>query len=523
MSTRAFAFITSHSVMVRTLASLRSLDAVGALSGAVANVLCLDNSSYQILSHTTAREKVKLLRVADLPEIAPFASRPISRFAVTCKPYLLRWSLTEGGADQALYFDSDIWFVSDPSFLFDRLDQDAILLVPSIINPEATINDWKRFAKNAQRTGYYNAGFVGTSRAGMDFLNWWANRCAYSTFRNFYEDISGDQKYLSWVPSLFDHVGVVRHYGMNIKPWLTRYVSLTRQTDGKAAIHNDPLVYFHFSQDLGNLLIWPEEFYSEVSDYLAALEQARLDCGEPYVDMPRRDNSDLDRPLLPRYGKLAVAIRLLANWREPVRSMKHALSETAGQIVSRLPRSIRAKYAQRYLRYWKLDGDTRLLEFEPMLNRIGKGPVVFLGASRLAFYLAYLGRSVHLYEPFQGHYNAELKKLFNPQWRDAEKMRSRLLLNGELDLARVPLVEARVVADAETVVIAARRTSDEIAEIFSDLNKIHEIKQVVTLFDPAWPAEYRDRYRKCIEHVLEDKPVQMEQHESFDWYGLGRK
>jgi hypothetical protein len=239
--------------------------------------------------------------------------------------------------------------------------------------------------------------------------------------------------------------------------------------------------------------------------------------------MPQRDNSDLDRPLLPREGKIALVIRVLHEWRNPIRQVKQSIEEKVGWIVARLPRSVRARYAQRYLRNWRLEGDARLTAFDTMLNRIGKGPVVFLGASRLAFYLAYLGRPVHLYEPFQGHYNPDLKKLFNPQWRDAQTLRSRLQLNGELDLARVPLVEARVVSEAETVVIAARRTPDEIADIFSDLTKSHAVKQVITLFDPAWPTTYRDQYRQRITQILADQPVKVEQHEGFDWYGIGGK
>jgi hypothetical protein len=246
MTPSAFAFITSQAVVTRTLAAVRSLETVGALDESRCFILCLDNEAYQTLRRTTKAPQVQPLTIGDLPEVAEFANRPISRFAVTCKPYLLRWALTKGGVQKAIYFDSDIWFVADPSFMFDALDQDNILLIPAVMTPEATIKNWQTLARVAQRTGYYNAGCVGANDQALDFLDWWANRCAYSTFRDFYEDISGDQKYLNWVPGLFSGARVMRHYGLNIKPWLTKHVPLERRSDESATIGGDPLVFFHF-------------------------------------------------------------------------------------------------------------------------------------------------------------------------------------------------------------------------------------------------------------------------------------
>jgi len=525
MPTSAFAFITSKAVVVRTLASIRSLEQLGALVDSVCYVLCLDNDSYQILVHTTAHGKVTLLTVADLPAVMPLANRPISRFAVACKPYLLRWILTRGGASKALYFDSDIWFTSDPSFLFEDLETNAILLVPFMINAQATIENWTHFAKNAQRTGYFNAGFVGCSRGAMDFLEWWANRCAYSTFRDFYQDISGDQKYLNWVPGLFSGVKILRNYGLNIKPWLTQFVPFERCEDGTATISGDPLVFFHFSQDLGNLLAWPRELYPEVSHYLDELERARIDSGQPYIDMPLRNNSDLIRPLLPRSGKLALLIKALSNYRQPLMWIQTKIRAAIARGTRLLPQSTQSWVAKKYLRRWKLAGDARITIYDKLAERLSMldpdEAVLFMGASRLGFYLSYLGHPVEMYDPFQGHYNRDLDTLFNIQWSDAQSMHRFLNLEDRLALRRVPISEASRAPAPHNLVISTRRSCNEMADTLRIMFNMPTLKRIIMLFDPAWPPSYREQYQAFIRQAFHGRSMSIEHFEDADLYRVG--
>ncbi|NDJ78819.1 MAG: hypothetical protein GYB65_21420 [Chloroflexi bacterium] len=523
----AYALITSDAVVVRTVAAIRSLEAVGALAESQVFVLCLDAESRAIVARTTPEHVVRPMTVDDdLPEVAEFSSRPISRFAVTCKPYLLRWILTQTEHKKALYFDSDIWFTGDPSFLMDELDENNVLLVPAMINPQVIIDDWAIFAKNAQRTGYYNAGFVGANQHAGGFLDWWANRCAYSTFRDFYQDISGDQKYLNWVPSLFDRVKIMRHYGLNIKPWNTRYFQLERGTDGTARMNGDDLVYFHFSQNMGNLLNWPEELYPEVSRYLDELEAARVACGQPYVDMPYRDNEDLRRPLLPREGKQAQLFKLLNSYRKPFQVAGKATRTAIARSAHLLP-GAEERVARQYLGGWDLDGDARFKAFDAVIARMPmpdlEAQMLFMGISRLAFFLAYQGYPVTVYDPFQGHFNPNLNRLFNLQWSAADDMRDFLGVRDQLTLHRQPVTEAINAPAPDTVFVSARRAPDELHEALSSLAHRPTLQRLVAVFHPDWPATYREAFRAFIQELLAGQTVTLDHLDDMDLYRLNER
>ncbi|MBI3951353.1 MAG: hypothetical protein HY314_12960 [Acidobacteria bacterium] len=495
----SFVSVTSKQVAARTLAHIRSLEATGALSHAMCYMLCLDREAYDIIGGNTSPSQVRPLSDEDVPEIKEFYNRPIRYLAFASKPYALRWALNQGGAERAFYLDSDTWFVKNPSFLFELLNSYDILLVPAIMSPEATIRDWATFARNAQRTGFYNAGFVGCHYRAKPFVEWWASRCAHSTVQSFHEDNDGDQKYLTWVPSLFSNVLVLRNNGLNIKPWITRYFPVERQPDGSLAVGGDPVVYFHFSQSLGNLTEWPPVFYPEVSQYLDQLERARIDAGRPYMDMSRRDNSNLTRLFLPRGGKLALVIKVIRHYQESVVLAKFRFRSLVARSAQFLPRFMRKPLVRRYLSQWPLEGDVSVSSFDGLCANLPKQrdgqPVVFLGVSRLAFYLAYLGYKVVVYDPFQGHFNRRLNALFNPQYSEAEQMRDLLALGSRLVFRRVPLATSVNESRPSLLFVSARREPDQVTPIVATLARSPSLNGVVALFDPLWPQEYRGLYR----------------------------
>ena len=248
---QAFACISNMAVIARALAFLRSLENTGALTETACYVLCLDGQTADVVKEHTTSPNIHPLTLDDLPEVQPFAKRRISQFAFACKPFLLRKVLTDLGVSRAIYMDADTWMVGDPDFLFDELANHSVLLVPAITNPAVTLESWDFAARSAQRTGYYNGGFVGCNQAALAFLDWWTDRCAYSTGSDFYEDIFADQKYLNWASSLFDGVKVIRHRGLNVKNFSTHRAVFERQTDGRVTLSGDPLIYFHFSQKSG--------------------------------------------------------------------------------------------------------------------------------------------------------------------------------------------------------------------------------------------------------------------------------
>lgn len=522
MSSRAFAYVCNIRFAPRAVASIRALHAAGALDDAGVYALCLDDDTEPVLLQALAGLPVTTLSYHAIPAFDALSERRMSEIAFASKPLLMRWIMQHTDAEQVIYVDSDIWFAGSPAFMFDLLETHNILLIPYMVDPHIVTSDWETVVRNAQRTGYYNAGLVGANRRALPFLDWWAERCQHSTGVDFYEDISGDQKYLNWVPSVFSGTHVVRHYGVNIKPWLIDYIPFERGAHG-ITVNGDPAIYFHFSQNLGNLLNWPEILYPEVSRYLEELERARIDCGEPFVDMSERDNADFTRPLLPRTGKQAMLLRLMQSYRQPIDWVRERTERAAMSIVRRLPGEVKWRIARRTLGSRIAGGDVTVDTCTAVARRLRTSEVdraLFVGASRLALALAYSGHRVDMYAPFQGFFNQALNQPFNPQWPATLRIRDRLGLNESLALHRVPITDAQRATPAPLVAVSARYEADFIADVVTTLASAPTVRYLLVLFNEAWPAAYRDTYREAVRAWLGERYAAPEALGDADLYTL---
>jgi hypothetical protein len=410
-------------------------------------VLCLDSGVQTALQAVLPHNAIELLPLSTIPETSALTERPISQLAFACKPFLIDWITRRKGMQQVLYFDSDTWFVQDPSFFFDRLEASSVLLIPAVIDPGIALRDWPLIARNAQRTGYYNGGFVGCSANARDFVRWWKDRCAYSTNRNFYLDIDGDQKYLTWAPCLFQDVTILRHHGLNIKAWAVNRVDISRDSNGAVRLAGDPAVFFHFSQNLGYLTAWPSALHPEVEQYLEDVEQARRDIGlHPFVDMSRRQNLDLVPPLLPRAGKVAAFVRFSKRYREVREAAAFRARRVVASAARILPPVVRDKVAARYLNGWNLQGDVPLDAYREIVATVpprARDRMLFAGVTRLALLAAYRGHDIDVIDPFQGHSNPDLAALFNPQVGDFLHHCNVMAVERRVRLHREPLLHGR--------------------------------------------------------------------------------
>jgi hypothetical protein len=483
-------------------------------------VLCLDSRVQTALQAVLPHDAIELVPLTTIPETSTLTERPTSRFAVACKPFLLDWLTNKKGVEQALYFDSDTWFINNPSFLFNLLRTSRVLLVPAVIDPEISLREWPMVARNAQRTGYFNAGFVGCSADARDFLRWWKNRCAYSTGRDFYLDISGDQKYLTWVPCLFPEVTILRHHGLNIKAWAVNRIDISRDSNGGVRLAGDPAVFFHFSQNLGNLTAWPSALHPEVKQYLDDIEHARRNIGlHPFVDMSRRNNPDLVLPLLPRGGKVATVARFSNRYRRVREAAGFRVRRAVAGAARLLPSALRVSIATRYLDSWKLEGDVALEAYEEIIATVpprARDRMLFAGISRFALLAAYQGHQINVIEPFQGHYNSDLKALFNPQVEDFLHHCRVMGVERRVQLHRQPLLGPLRESEAEYLFLHAGRPAGELATLLTEIHHTPRPKYIVALFDPSWPADYRERWRRTITDTLESAFTRFESLDTAD-------
>ena len=211
--------------------------------------------------------------------------------------------------------------------------------------------------------------------------------------------------------------------------------------------------------------------------------------------MSRRDNSDLNRPLLPRSGRIARVI---------------ALNEQFGQKKTALQQRWRWWLARRgagrfqhQLDTWKLEGDAPVGDYGQIAAKIQTAPVVFLGVSRLAYYLAHRGQPVTIYDPFQGYFNADVGALFNSQFADAQTFCTALALGERLTLCREGVDQAALPGGATQIIISARFMSQVWLDTLRRLLADGHIQRVLVLLDPAWPDTYRAAIRQQLEPLLD--------------------
>lgn len=210
-----------------------------------ADFYCFITDTEQIES---THERVRILTGSDLS--LPVARQILNKY----KGSQLRWAikpvillyLLEKGYDVVLYADNDIYFFSSPDFLFEALQEKAVLLTPHYY-PANPLSDQIWFEANF-RVGLFNAGFVGVSQKAKAALNWWAGCCLYAMKKSYRRGLFDDQKYLDLFPIMFEDVEIVKHRGCNVAGWNIHTSARSLDAHGNLQFNDKwPLLFVHFN------------------------------------------------------------------------------------------------------------------------------------------------------------------------------------------------------------------------------------------------------------------------------------
>ncbi len=156
-------------------------------------------------------------------------------------------SLLKTDISRLLYLDSDLYFFSDPSFLFQQLEYDNILLSPHFrcTDPSLNRDDFGR----SNTHGLFNGGFLGAHKKGIQALEWWADTCYKVCTKNIKKGYYQDQSHLNLLPILFENTGIIRNRGCNVANW-NRTGSPRSVVNGELMLNGkDRLVFIHFTND----------------------------------------------------------------------------------------------------------------------------------------------------------------------------------------------------------------------------------------------------------------------------------
>jgi len=168
-------------------------------------------------------------------------------FLTAVKPWLLDWVMEAHLGDSVVYLDPDIQMFSRMTELEDMLKCHWVVLTPHMTDA-APVDGHTPTEQALLLAGVYNLGFIGLSPSEecSVFLEWWQERlrrdCIVAPPKGFFVD----QRYVDFVPGLWDNVGILRHPGYNVAYWNlgTRHFG---ETDGKPQVNGADLRFVHFS------------------------------------------------------------------------------------------------------------------------------------------------------------------------------------------------------------------------------------------------------------------------------------
>ena len=194
-------------------------------------------------------------------------------FRWAMKSIMLTHLLTKEGCDKAFFADCDIFFYDDFEFLFDELDDCAMIVSPH----------WKPYSEPGKDktfiyeeffyNGMFNAGFVGVSHKGLDHLDWWARACLFNCYKDITNGFFVDQTHLTVLQAHFDDVKILKHRGCNVAHWNELESPRIRQEDGRVLIMGKyPIVFCHFA------LLCPDRYITGADEHLHAYFWEYVHC-----------------------------------------------------------------------------------------------------------------------------------------------------------------------------------------------------------------------------------------------------
>lgn len=191
-----------------------------------------------------------VLRPADIFDPAAYAelarNYDVVEFSTAVKPAVLRYVL-DRGYERALYLDADIQVFAPLDAVTVPLERNDIVLTPHLTDA-LPLGDRLRDELAVKRTGIFNLGFIGVanSPAARAMLDWWEERLAQFCRKDVMSGLFVDQRWLDFVPAMFERTAIVRHRGCNVAYWNLRTRRLAAGDELRLE-SGEPVVFFHFS------------------------------------------------------------------------------------------------------------------------------------------------------------------------------------------------------------------------------------------------------------------------------------
>ena len=167
------------------------------------------------------------------------------RLRWSLKPIFLYFLLEKKAFQKAICVDNDIFFFHNFDFLWQDLENHAVLLTAHWYNYNP--NKKQYWLEYYHRLGLYNAGFVAANQKATKVLQWWAEACLYRCERNFSRGLFDDQKYLDLFPIIEPTTKILQHQGCNVAYWNIDICKRLKINEKVLINAQYPIVFIHFA------------------------------------------------------------------------------------------------------------------------------------------------------------------------------------------------------------------------------------------------------------------------------------
>jgi len=208
-------------------------------------VLSMDDFTYKVLSDLKLNH-LNIISIKTLEEdneiLQEKEGKTENEYCWMLKAPLMEYVLLQQNIESIIYTDSDIYFLKDPSELFEYFKLYSIYLCPQ-----------RDMDIIEQKYGKYQAGLIGFKNddEGIEALGYWKVKCL-EWCRSEYDSVGqrfGDQKYLDEIPYRFHSVKNEDNYGVNAAPWNCVYNKERTVVieNGLPHVNKDEIILFHFA------------------------------------------------------------------------------------------------------------------------------------------------------------------------------------------------------------------------------------------------------------------------------------
>ncbi len=146
---------------------------------------------------------------------------------------------------KVIYLDTDMKFFQSLEEAWQQLDSSDLSLTP---HSYTTIKDdgFGPPRVTMRLSGLFNAGYVGATRTGIKFLEWWWDQTKHNCIIVHERGIFLDQAYLNDAAYMVHRLSILRNESYNVACWNLHERALKKE-GSRYLVNGKPLTFFHFS------------------------------------------------------------------------------------------------------------------------------------------------------------------------------------------------------------------------------------------------------------------------------------